>query len=417
MISRGQDENAFAVSKCRHFSSWRSIHCEREMSPFRKIDWRCSCRFRGKFSPVFDSFLSVHRAVLPRCSPFLFAHRSDETANCERFSTDLSSSRGGEGERKAIYASASWITRFELIRSTSRPFEGLNCGGKRLGILLSARSVGGSRQTLVFLLSCHRAALGKLETQNLDGKKFRSEDSSRPSASSMETATRNLPQVVRRSRHRSVLTRHVDYRTLGKRVFQEITEILGYSLTQLAKVDSVWVVDSYPRCYSTSISIFLSIESALRLSRVDLAQRTSPAAALLKFPTVAPFPFAQKRGFEKPKASISRKLGRRRLEKVAWSEAAARRGNESQSYAKATGQNDEEGWGREKRARKRRKRRVTNGFFERSRSRKIAKLMLTRPLYIRDEIPIRAAPNSEVPTVSPDPSTLWESIRSELKLF
>lgn len=202
----------------------------------------------------------------------------------------------------------------------------------------------------------------------------------------METATRNLPRVVRRSRHRSVLTRHADYRTLGNRVFQGITEILGYLSTRLAKVDSVRVVDSYPRCYSAGISIFLAIESAL--------PRTSPAAALLKFPTVAPFPFAQKRGFEKPKASISRKLGRRRLEKVARSEAAARRGNESQSYAKATGQNDEEGRGREKRARKRRKRRVTNGFFERSRSRKIAKLTLTRPLYIRDEIPIRTKPNS-----------------------
>lgn len=39
------------------------------MSPFRKIDWRCSCRFRGKFSPVFDSFLSVHRAGVTTLLP------------------------------------------------------------------------------------------------------------------------------------------------------------------------------------------------------------------------------------------------------------------------------------------------------------------------------------------------------------
>lgn len=106
-ISRGQDENAFAVSKCRHFSSWRSIHCEREMSPFRKIDWRCSCRFRGKFSPVFDSFLSVHGAGVTTLLPIPLRTSIGRDRERERFSTDLSSSRGGEGERKAIFASAS----------------------------------------------------------------------------------------------------------------------------------------------------------------------------------------------------------------------------------------------------------------------------------------------------------------------
>lgn len=106
-ISRGQDENAFAVSKCRHFSSWRSIHCEREMSPFRKIDWRCSCRFRGKFSPVFDSFLSVHGAAVTTLLPIALRTSIGRDRERVRFSTDLSSSRGGEGERKAIFASAS----------------------------------------------------------------------------------------------------------------------------------------------------------------------------------------------------------------------------------------------------------------------------------------------------------------------
>lgn len=59
-----------------------------------------------------------------------------------------------------------------------------------------------------------------------------------------------------------------------------------------------------------------------------------PGAGLLKFFIVALFPFGQEARLRKtPKASISRKLGRARLEKVARSETAVG-GNELQSRAK-----------------------------------------------------------------------------------
>lgn len=195
--------------------------------------------FEGNFPPFFDSFLSVHGAGVTTLLsiPLRTSIARDRELRTFLHRSFLFSRRRGRAKGNLRVRVVNHAV--ELIRSTSRLFEGLNCGGKRLGILLSARSVGGSRQTLVFLLSCYRGAPGKLETRNLDGKKFRSEDSSRPSASSVETATRNFPRVVRRSRHRSVLTRHADYRTLGNRVFQGIAEILGYLSTQLAKVDSV----------------------------------------------------------------------------------------------------------------------------------------------------------------------------------
>ena len=74
--SRGQDENAFAVSKCRYFSSRRSIHCGRGMGPFRKIDRRCSCRFRESPLPAFDSFLSARRYHAASFFPLPPADRS-----------------------------------------------------------------------------------------------------------------------------------------------------------------------------------------------------------------------------------------------------------------------------------------------------------------------------------------------------
>lgn len=78
-VSRGQDENAFAISKCEHFSTWRSIHCEREMGPFRKIDRRCS--------PRYFRFLSLF--TLPHATPPFLSSLSIDPWNhrkCERIS-------------------------------------------------------------------------------------------------------------------------------------------------------------------------------------------------------------------------------------------------------------------------------------------------------------------------------------------
>lgn len=78
-VSRGQDENAFAISKCEHFSTWRSIHCEREMGPFRKIDRRCS--------PRYFRFLSLF--TLPHATP-PFPSIDGTTANANEFLTHIS---------------------------------------------------------------------------------------------------------------------------------------------------------------------------------------------------------------------------------------------------------------------------------------------------------------------------------------
>ena len=86
---------------------------------------------------------------------------------------------------------------------------------------------------------------------------------------------------------------------------------------------------SYPR-RSTLLDIDLSsgIGTASALPLLPLTHE--PCSGVIKISqrcSISFFRAAANPGFEKPKASISRKLGRRRLEKVAWSEAAVHRGN------------------------------------------------------------------------------------------
>lgn len=114
-VSRGQDENAFAISKCEHFSTWRSIHCEREMGPFRKIDRRCS--------PRYFRFLSLF--TLPHATPPFLSSLSIDPWNhrkCERISHPhffflfLSFLREGRAKKKcqACNDRESW-TRLESV--------------------------------------------------------------------------------------------------------------------------------------------------------------------------------------------------------------------------------------------------------------------------------------------------------------
>lgn len=112
-VSRGQDENAFAISKCEHFSTWRSIHCEREMGPFRKIDWRCSSRY--------FRFLSLGSCVTTQLS-FSLPFPSIEPPQMRTFLTDFFSllqTRMEGGEKMP----SSYIANHD---STRIRMEGLN---------------------------------------------------------------------------------------------------------------------------------------------------------------------------------------------------------------------------------------------------------------------------------------------------
>lgn len=106
-VSRGQDENAFAISKCEHFSTWRSIHCEREMGPFRKIDWRCSSRY--------FRFLSLGSCVTTQL-PFSLPFPSIEPPQMRTFLTDffsLPQTRMEGGWKKCQVRTSRIMTRLE----------------------------------------------------------------------------------------------------------------------------------------------------------------------------------------------------------------------------------------------------------------------------------------------------------------
>lgn len=116
-VSRGQDENAFAISKCEHFSTWRSIHCEREMGPFRKIDWRCSSRYFR-----FLSLGSYVTTQLPFSPPF----PSIEPPQMRTFITDfffsLPETRVGEGKNaKFVHRESRLDSTFTRHENPCRP--------------------------------------------------------------------------------------------------------------------------------------------------------------------------------------------------------------------------------------------------------------------------------------------------------
>lgn len=116
-VSRGQDENAFAISKCEHFSTWRSIHCEREMGPFRKIDWRCSSRYFR-----FLSLGSYVTTQLPFTPPF----PSIEPPQMRTFITDfffsLPETRVGEGKNaKFVHRESRLDSTFTRHENPCRP--------------------------------------------------------------------------------------------------------------------------------------------------------------------------------------------------------------------------------------------------------------------------------------------------------
>lgn len=115
-VSRGQDENAFAISKCEHFSTWRSIHCEREMGPFRKIDWRCSSRY--------FRFLSL--GLCYHATPFhssLSIDRTTANANIyHRFFFSLPETRVGEGKNaKFVHRESRLDSTFTRHENPCRP--------------------------------------------------------------------------------------------------------------------------------------------------------------------------------------------------------------------------------------------------------------------------------------------------------
>lgn len=122
-VSRGQDENAFAISKCEHFSTWRSIHCEREMGPFRKIDWRCSSRYFR-----FLSLGSYVTTQLPFSPPF----PSIEPPQMRTFITDfffsLPETRVGEGKKYQVCTSriTTRLDFYSTRESVSAEWEVLN---------------------------------------------------------------------------------------------------------------------------------------------------------------------------------------------------------------------------------------------------------------------------------------------------
>lgn len=115
-VSRGQDENAFAISKCEHFSTWRSIHCEREMGPFRKIDWRCSSRYFR-----FLSLGSYVTTQLPFSPPF----PSIEPPQMRTFITDFFfpfRTRVGEGKNaKFVHRESRLDSTFTRHENPCRP--------------------------------------------------------------------------------------------------------------------------------------------------------------------------------------------------------------------------------------------------------------------------------------------------------
>lgn len=305
-VSRGQDENAFAISKCEHFSTWRSIHCEREMGPFRKIDRRCS--------PRYFRFLSLF--TLPHATPPFLSSLSIDPWNhrkCERISHPhffflfLSFLREGRAKKKcqACNDRESW-TRLESVSPPNgrQPMSNSSLRNRLSRFLRPPL-------TLPLFLSLSLSPPPPLSNEqlrrnwiNLDGEKFRE----------AEQPAKTLFRVALQWGHGFVLKGWIFVFPIpnGYRSFREI----GHS---------------YP----------------------DLVRRRRgkerPGAGLLKFFIVALFPFGQEARLRKtPKASISRKLGRARLEKVARSETAV---GENESREKGREKAREEGRTVEKMAR------------------------------------------------------------------
>lgn len=290
-VSRGQDENAFAISKCEHFSTWRSIHCEREMGPFRKIDRRCS--------PRYFRFLSLF--TLPHATP-PFPSIDGTTANANEFLTHISFfsfspslERGGQKKNAKLVT----IANHGLDSNPCRlRMEGVLNGYKTTDVEFFA-----SKSPLAVLAAASHSSSFPFSL-------------SLPSPSSLErTASTKLDKLGWGKVSRGGTTRE---------------NFIPSGVTVGTRFRSKGNADGFS--YFRSRNGYRSFRE-IGHSYPDLVRRRRgkerPGAGLLKFFIVALFPFGQEARLRKtPKASISRKLGRARLEKVARSETAVG-GNES----------------------------------------------------------------------------------------
>lgn len=310
-VSRGQDENAFAISKCEHFSTWRSIHCEREMGPFRKIDRRCS--------PRYFRFLSLF--TLPHATP-PFPSIDGTTANANEFLTHISFfsfspslERGGQKKNAKLVT----IANHGLDSNPCRlRMEGVLNGYKTTDVEFFA-----SKSPLAVLAAASHSS------------SFPFSLSLPPSSPLERTAPTKLDKLGWGKVSRGGTTRE---------------NFIPSGVTVGTRFRSKGNADGFS--YFRSRNGYRSFRE-IGHSYPDLVRRRRgkerPGAGLLKFFIVALFPFGQEARLRKtPKASISRKLGRARLEKVARSETAV---GENESREKGREKAREEGRTVEKMAR------------------------------------------------------------------
>lgn len=276
-VSRGQDENAFAISKCEHFSTWRSIHCEREMGPFRKIDWRCSSRYFR-----FLSLGSYVTTQLPFSPPF----PSIEPPQMRTFITDFFfpfRKRGwGREKMPSLYIANHDSTRLLLdtrIRvGRMGSFKRIRQPTNRRILRFQIGSCGSCGRHFLFSFSPSNEQLRR-NWINLDGEKFRAEEAEQPGENF-------IPSGVTRG-HGFVLKGWIScFRSRGYRSFREI----GHSYT-----------GPLPR-----------------IPRITLRggkKRKRPGAGLLKFSIVAPFPFGQEARLRKTESKYFEKIGSTEIRK------------------------------------------------------------------------------------------------------